>query len=1147
MISRALLASVLASCALIACAPLRFVDAVSENQGSRIEHIVIHFTSVDFAESLRLLTERTERPVSAHYLVPENGDPTYPHRRLRVYRLVGDDQRAWHAGQSHWRGDTALNSSSIGIEIVNRSGCVAVVPGNEPGTPEDRCEFRDYDAEQIELVIELVLDILRRHPGIDPVDIVGHSDIAPDRRLDPGPKFPWRRLYEHGIGAWYDEDTVQRYRERFEAQPPALALLQRALAAYGYDVDDTGEHDARTQLALRAFQMHFRPSDWSGRPDAETAAIVFALLEKYRPRSLGALTEPEFEPGVSRELARQRAATVSALHYELDFVIPEQPDADIDGRVVVAFDLLDDTTALALDFTGGADRIRGVSSNGEPAAWRAEREHIVIPATTLTRGRNEVEIEFVAGSAALNRNPDYLYSLFVPDRARTAFPLFDQPDLKATFDLTLTVPSGWRALSNASVESVTPNGSSTTHRFRRSSLISPYVFAFVAGEFESVTRQRSGRSMTMLHRETDAAKLERNVEAIFDLQAAAIDWLEDYTGIDYPFEKLDFALIPAFQYNGMEHAGAILYRARSLLLDEAPSDMDLLGRASLIAHETAHMWFGNLVTMEWFDDVWLKEVFANFMAARIVNPSFPAINHELNFLVRHAPAAYSVDRTAGANPIRQPLPNLNEAGQLYGPIIYNKAPIMMRQLESLVGEEGFRAGLRQYLDRYAFANASWSDLIDILDATTGDDLAAWSEVWVNTPGRPLLQRQGEQASVGGGGDVMLQDDPARDVLIQDDPAGPVLLQNDPAGSGRVWPQQFGIAVMAEAATRRTTVLSSSRSTPLDALAGDGGERLMFNSDGRGYGLFPADAGNLLAWDALGEVERASELINLYENMLVGADPAPGDYFTALLGIAEREKNQLLLGLVLDQLSTIYWNLLPTDARLDAAAELETTLWRSMLEQVDESSRKVRFDAFADIATTPEALRKLHDIWSGSVSIEGLPLSENDLIALAQSLAIRLPAEAETIFAAQLARTENPDNRRRLEFIAPSLSADVSVRDAFFASLAQVRQREVEPWVLEALENLHHPLRIAQSENYVLPSLQLLEQIQSTGDIFFPSRWLDATLANHRSPSAVATVTDFLDARPDYNAQLRAKILQAADPLLRANALTATGSESLPRR
>ena len=836
--------------------------------------------------------------------------------------------------------------------------------------------------------------------------------------------------------------------------------------------------------------------------------------------------EPEIVQGVSRELARQRAATVSGLHYALDFVIPEQSDADIDGHVVIAFDLLDATTDLALDFTGAADRIRGVSSNGEPAAWHVEREHLVIPATALTRGRNEVGIEFVAGSAALNRNPDYLYSLFVPDRARTAFPLFDQPDLKATFELTLTVPSGWRALSNASVESVSPNGSSTTYRFRRSALISPYVFAFVAGQFESITRERSGRSMTMLHRETDAAIVERNVEAIFDLHAAAIDWLEEHTGIDYPFAKLDFALIPAFQYNGMEHAGAILYRARSLLLDEAPSDMDLLGRASLIAHETAHMWFGNLVTMEWFDDVWLKEVFANFMAAKIVNPSFPAIDHELSFLVRHAPAAYSVDRTAGANPIRQPLQNLDEAGQLYGPIIYNKAPIMMRQLESLVGEERFQAGLREYLDRYAFANASWSDLIDILDATTDDDLGAWSEVWVNTPGRPVLQTQSEPSG--------------RD-------AGHVLLQNDPAGSGRVWPQRFEIAVMGDAAARRTSVLSSLRSTPLDALAGDSGERLVFNADGRGYGLFPADARNLLAWDTLGEVERAAELINLYENMLAGGEPTPSDYFTALLGIAERETNQLLLGLELDQLTTIFWKLLPTDARLDVAAEFETTLWQSVLEQTDESSRKVRFDAFAEIATTPEALRNLHDIWSGSPLIEDLPLSENDLIALAQSLALRLPTDAERIFAAQLARTENPDNRRRLEFIAPSLSADVAVRDAFFASLADVRQREVEPWVLEALDNLHHPLRIAQSENYVLPSLELLEQIQSTGDIFFPSRWLDATLANHRSSSAVATVNDFLAARPDYNAQLRAKILQAADPMLRANALTATGSETVPRR
>ena len=289
--TRIAVASFLASFALLACSPLGYVDVDSENQSSRIRHVVMHFTSVDFARSMRMLTERTERPVSAHYLVPENGDPTYPHRRLRVYRLVDEERRAWHAGRSRWGGEAALNGSSIGIEIVNRSACSPVPLGNEQAPPEERCEFHDFDAEQIDLVIELVLDILERHPRIDPVNVLGHSDIAPDRRLDPGPTFPWRRLYEHGIGAWYDDDTMQRYRERFEAQPPTLALLQRGLKAYGYDVDDTGELDAQTQVALVAFQMHFRPSDWSGQPDAETAAIVFALLEKYRTRALTRLLE----------------------------------------------------------------------------------------------------------------------------------------------------------------------------------------------------------------------------------------------------------------------------------------------------------------------------------------------------------------------------------------------------------------------------------------------------------------------------------------------------------------------------------------------------------------------------------------------------------------------------------------------------------------------------------------------------------------------------------------------------------------------------------------------------------------------------------------------------------------------------------------
>ena len=244
----------------------------------------------------------------------------------------------------------------------------------------------------------------------------------------------------------------------------------------------------------------------------------------------------------------------------------------------------------------------------------------------------------------------------------------------------------------------------------------------------------------MFHRETDAAKLARNREVIFDLHAQALAWLERYTGVPYPWGKFDVFLVPAFQFGGMEHAGAIFYNAPVLLLDESATQAQLLSRASLIAHETAHMWFGDLVTMRWFDDVWMKEVFANFFAAKIVNPAFPGIDHDLRFLLAHYPAAYEVDRTAGTHPIRQPLDNLDEAGTLYGAIIYQKAPVVMRQLERLAGR-GRRSGTAcaSTSTTHAFGNASWPDLIALLDTRTPTDLAAWSRVWVEEAGRPTIR------------------------------------------------------------------------------------------------------------------------------------------------------------------------------------------------------------------------------------------------------------------------------------------------------------------------------------------------------------------------------------------------------------------------
>lgn len=274
---------------LTACSNV--VEVPSSNYGSRVKYLVLHATSEDFAESLRLLTQPTANPVSSHYLVPAPGDPSYTRSSLRVHRLVPELERAWHAGVSYWAEETGLNDRSIGIEIVNEFKCSGTSgPVNET-VPEDiSCEFPSYDEEQIALVIELVSDILARYPSINPIDVVGHSDIAILRKSDPGPKFPWKRLYEAGIGAWYQEDLKADYEQRFEQRLPDIATVQDALNRLGYFVETTGQLDNATRYAMRAMQLHYRPQNYAGEIDAESVAIIWALLEKYRPRELEALS-----------------------------------------------------------------------------------------------------------------------------------------------------------------------------------------------------------------------------------------------------------------------------------------------------------------------------------------------------------------------------------------------------------------------------------------------------------------------------------------------------------------------------------------------------------------------------------------------------------------------------------------------------------------------------------------------------------------------------------------------------------------------------------------------------------------------------------------------------------------------------------------
>ena len=443
------------------------------------------------------------------------------------------------------------------------------------------------------------------------------------------------------------------------------------------------------------------------------------------------------QPGVSLELAQYRARHVSHVEYDLRLSVPFERDSAVTGMVTLVFDWTGDGD-LPIDFQGRLGS-EFVEVNHRRCTVRHASEHIVIPHDVLRPGHNQVSITFTSLDQALNRHDDYLYTLFVPDHARSVFPCFDQPDLKARFRLSLQLPRPWLAISNARQLDRRAVASATdVINYAESDPLPTYLFSFTAGRFESYSATHDGRDISILHRETDPAKVAQ-LPHIAGEMAHSIQWMEQYTGIKQPFSKYGTVVLPGYQFGGMEHPGCIQLRDRTIFLGPNPSPDERMKRLQLIAHETAHLWFGDLVTMRWFNDVWTKEVFANFMADKVCRERFPNLDHDLAFMRAHYIPAMATDRSRGTHPIQQPLTNLNQASLLYGNIIYHKAPIMMRKLEQRMGERELQHGLQTYLRRFANSNATWDQLIDILDAQSPQaGIGEFDRQWVKHKGMPLV-------------------------------------------------------------------------------------------------------------------------------------------------------------------------------------------------------------------------------------------------------------------------------------------------------------------------------------------------------------------------------------------------------------------------
>jgi aminopeptidase N len=850
-------------------------------------------------------------------------------------------------------------------------------------------------------------------------------------------------------------------------------------------------------------------------------------------------------PGISRQLAEYRAERIANVRYDLTLDVTRRDTAV--GRVVIRFTRMQPGDAI-VDFRGYSMSAPVV--NGRATSLTGDGAHLRIPGNLLKGGENVIETGFrspiaPAGASIISYHDatdgaDYLYTLLVPSDANLLFPCFDQPDLKARVTLTLTTPRGWKALANgplASTDSASRAGVAT-HRFRASDPISTYLIAFAAGPWATTSAVVDGRPISMWVRASRAK--EAQADTLIAINARAIAWLERYTARKFPFQKFDFLLAPAFPFGGMEHPGAVFYNEESFIYREPPTRNQLLGREATIYHEVSHQWFGDLVTMKWFDDLWLKEGFATYIAAVMQDDLSPGAHAWRTFFLRNKPVAYATDASRGTTPVWQSLANLDQAKSNYGAIVYNKAPGILKQLDYAVGDTTFKRGLRIYLRRHAYGNATWQDLLESIqsastanviphsrqrvsgpvvprtDTSTGaPDLLAWGRDYVLRPGMPVIAQR--IVPLGDSWRLELTQAPAQKL------SGPApwpirtrALIIDSTGASRVLPLLLD--------TRQTVRTFPGRAPAfVFANAGDEAYAIVLLDDfsirwaERTVGTITDPLQKAMTWNALWDLVRDARL-------------APERFARVALRELPHERDDQLAPYIVGRLARAVDAYACNSTKAVLLPEAEQVLAAGAADSSRSYSvRKAQLDALIGLAKSAGVLAHL-DAALDSASIFGLPLRAPTRWAIVTHLASVNAPSARVRMLAEGRRDSTSEGRRRA-FVAGAAWPDSAVKADYWRRYFADSTLN-EDWVTASLGAFNDPDQEALTRRYVVPALDTLPWVQRNRRIFFLGSWLGSFIGGQRSAESLELVERFLGAHADWPRDLREKIMQSEDELER---------------
>lgn len=837
----------------------------------------------------------------------------------------------------------------------------------------------------------------------------------------------------------------------------------------------------------------------------------------------GFLTAPNLlaatPDGIPRELARQRAAQISGVRYQLHFTLtPHAPS--VSGHEELRFHS-NSSGPVLLDFREGT--AANLTINGVAVPAKIDNGHIELPANAIHADENVVAMDFTAPVApagkAITRfedkddNAEYLYTLFVPMDAEMAFPCFDQPDLKGRFHLELTAPEDWTVISNTAIESQSPGGSGQrTTVFSETRPISTYLFAFTAGPFRKV-HETSGLPGLYV-RQSKFQKAQEEAPEVQQVTAQGIEYLSKFFAQPFPFPKYDMVMIPGFAYGGMEHAGATFLREESVLFRLAPTHSDHLNRDILLLHELTHQWFGDFTTMRWFDDLWLKEGFAQYMAYQALASLKPDENIWKRFYQSIKPAAYGIDSTKGTTPIYQDIANLKDAKSAYGAIVYSKAPGVIKQLAFVLGEEHFRDGLRLYLKEHAYANAEWSDLVHAFERISGRSLQDWAASWIRRRGMPQV-------------DVSWSCD------TQDRIDHFSLTQRDVLGEGGIWPiaMQVGLHYNSHEPVRLRAELNTEKAELKEAIGKPCPEYVFLNDQDYAYGRFLLDEPSRKAVIAkLGDVQNVFERTLLWGSLwdsVREADLAPLDFVELATTLLPAETDESLAQSLVGHVTTALHRYVNANARAEIVPHAEALASNQMLHSPNQDLRIIWFRALRAIAESPQGRAQMKDLLSGKLVVPGVELRPLDRWTIVTALIALRDSDAEAILAAEKKRDSSGDGQK-YAYMAQAARPDPASKRHYFDDYLHDSSRP-EDWIEQSLGPFNHWNQSELTLPYLKPALEALPQIKRERKIFFTLGWLNAFIGGQQSAVAQTQVQEFLrSATLDKDLQL--KILEVSDEL-----------------